>query len=215
MVQHGGPAGPQVVKAFNDNQRMPARLSAFVVWALVAASVAFWSLRLGARAPSAPANTVLVGESVALAGDVSRLLGAAAPVATAATPAPQAASRFKLTGIMAPSASSGSSAGLALIAVDGKPPRPYAVGAALDADWVIKSLSQRSVKLGPPQGEVALTLDMPALSAAATGSLPPPQRMAPDAVPGAGVGAGMGAAPMPAGMPPPQQGGAPAGSPPP
>jgi general secretion pathway protein C len=194
---------------------MPARLSAFVVWALVAASVAFWSLRLGSRAPEAPANTVLVGDSVALAGDVSRLLGAAAaPTATAAAPAPEAASRFKLTGIMAPSASSGSTAGLALIAVDGKPPRPYAVGAALDAQWVVQSLSQRSVKLGPPQGAVALTLDMPPLTAAATGSLPPPQRMAPEPVPGLlGVPS---AQPQGAMVPPqPPQGGAPGASPPP
>lgn len=190
---------------------MPARLSAFVAWALVAASAAFWILRLGASAPEAPPNTVLVGESVVLAGDLTRLLGAAAPVVSAAAPAPEAASRFKLTGIMAPARGSASTSGLALIAVDGKLPRPYAVGAAVDAQWVVQSLSQRSVKLGPAQGAAVLELTMPPLATAATGTLPAPA-MNGD-LQAAGLGGGAGAPPP--GMPPqmlqqpPQGGGAP------
>ena len=41
-------------KAFHDNRPMFARLSAFAIWALAAASVVFWGLRLGAAPPPAP-----------------------------------------------------------------------------------------------------------------------------------------------------------------
>lgn len=152
---------------------MLARLAAFVVWALVAATVVFWGLRMVVRPSSAPAYAVTVGDDTALRGDLGRLLGAtpvapsgAAPVA----PAPELASRFKLLGVMA--GRSGSGSGYALIAVDAKPARAYAVGAALDGDLVLQSVSLRSAAIGPAQGSAALTLEVPALPAPATGSLP-------------------------------------------
>ncbi len=57
---------------------------------------------------------------------LARLLGAG-PVAPAAAPA--AASRFALEGVLAGTASGH---GAALIAVDGKPPKPYRVGAEVE-----------------------------------------------------------------------------------
>ena len=38
---------PAREKALNDNRRMLSRLSAFVIWALIAATAVFWLLRLG------------------------------------------------------------------------------------------------------------------------------------------------------------------------
>ena len=153
---------------------MLARLSAFVIWALVAATAVFWGLRLLARAPAAPAYAVPVGDASAVRGDLTRLLGSA-PVATAAvTPAADANARFRLLGIMAPKYSSGavSAHGVALIAVDGKMPKAYTVGARLDDDLVLQSVTLRTVSIGTGQGAPAITLELPPLAAAATGKLP-------------------------------------------
>lgn len=171
---------------------MLARLTAFVVWALVAATVVFWGLRMLVRPQAAPAYAVPVGDAGALRGDLSRLLGATAtaPSATQAAPAPELASRFKLIGIMASKQPDG--AGYALIAVDAKPARAYVVGAPLDGDLVLQSVSLRSAAIGPAQGSPAVTLEMPALPAPATGTLPGP---------GDGLKFGA-AAPLPAGMTP-------------
>ena len=83
--------------------------------------------------------------------------------------APELASRFKLLGVMA---SKQGDAGYALIAVDAKPARAYAVGAPLDGNLVLQSVSLRKAEIGPAQGSAALTLEVPALPTAATGTLP-------------------------------------------
>lgn len=160
----------------DDNPRMLARLTAFVVWALVAATAMFWGLRLLARPQSAPAFATTVGEGTVMRGDLSRLFGAAPVAAPNAPTAPELSSRFKLLGIMAPKASGDTPAqriGYALIAVDGKPARPFAVGATVDSGLVLQSVSLRTAAIGPAEGAPALRLEMPLLPAAATGTLPP------------------------------------------
>jgi general secretion pathway protein C len=127
---------------------MLARLTAFTVWALVAATAVFWGLRLFVRAQPAPAYAVAVGESTAQRGDLGRLLGVMAAKAP-------------------------STSGFATIAVDSKPARTYAVGAALDGELVLQSVSLRSAAIGPAQGSPAVTLEIPQLPPPATGSLPP------------------------------------------
>ena len=156
---------------------MVARLCAFVIWALVAAIAVFWGLRLGARAPETPTNAVAAGDSPALRGDLTRLLGAPPVAAAQVEITPEAASRFKLVGVMAPKGSaaarSNSNArGVALIAVDGKPPKAYAVGARLDGELVLQSVSLRTASIGTAQGASAMKLELPPLAAPATGTLP-------------------------------------------
>lgn len=154
---------------------MLARLSAFVIWALVAATAVFWGLRLWTRPAEAPPYTVPVGDVAVARGDLSRLLGVTPAAAAAVAATPEAASRFRLIGIMAPKAAAASAEpgrGVALIAVDGKPPRAYVVGSSLDADLVLQSVSLRTAAIGPAEGAAALTLELPPLAAAATGTLP-------------------------------------------
>jgi general secretion pathway protein C len=157
---------------------MLARVTAFVAWAAVAAVIVFWALKLLVRAPMAPGFTVPVSEATAVRGDLSRLLGRTASALPAAAAAPELASRFKLLGVMAPKLAGGesaSTAGLALIAVDGKPARAFAPGARIDGELVLQSVSLRTAAIGPSQGDAALTLEVPRLQAAATGTLPPVQ----------------------------------------
>lgn len=155
---------------------MLARLSAFVIWALVAATLVFWGLRLVVQAPSAPAYAMAVGDAAAARGDLTALLGTApvAVVATPSAPAPETSSRFRLLGIAAPRAGGSAPArrGVALIAVDGKLPKAFAVGARIDPDLVLESVSLRSVSIASSKGAPAIKLELPPLAAAATGSLP-------------------------------------------
>lgn len=155
---------------------MFARLSAFVAWALVAGTVVFWGLRLWVQPSAAPAYAVAVGETGVQRADLSRLLGAApTTTAAAAVPvAPELASRFKLIGVMAPKVSppvGNPSPGLALIAVDGKPPRAFEVGSSLDGNMVLQSVSLRTASIGVAQGATAVKLELPPLPPPATGTL--------------------------------------------
>ncbi len=155
---------------------MLARFAAFIVWALVAASVVFWGLRLLVRAPSAPPHSVAVIGAAAAQGDLTRLLGAA-PVAAAAAAelAPETASRFRLIGVMAPKGKPNaavSGQGVALISVDGKPARAFGIGTRLDRDLVLQSVSLRAASIGPAQGVASVKLELPPLPLPATGKLP-------------------------------------------
>jgi general secretion pathway protein C len=130
-----------------------------VVWALAAASLAYWGLRLMAR-PGALAPAPLAA-SVAATPDpavVARLLGA-----TPAQAVPQAslASRFALSGVVAGAPGGGA----ALIAVDGQPARPFRVGSVVEEGLVLQSATARQATLGQKRdGPALLTLDMPSLS---------------------------------------------------
>lgn len=174
---------------------MLARLSAFVIWSIVAATLMFWALRLGVSGTAIPAHAVAVDRSAPLRGDLARLFGAA-PLAVAAglEAPPEPPSRFRLVGVMAPrGAQEGEGRyGLALIAVDGKPARAYPVGATLDGDLVLQAVSLRTASVGPAQGGRSTLLELPALPPAATGVLPP----------GIGMAAPPAPAPPPAAMPP-------------
>lgn len=166
---------------------MTARVTAFVVWAAVAASAMFWLLRLASSSPAAPAYTVTVAAATLPRGDLARVLGAPPQSATAAlVPSePALASRFKLLGVAAPR-QGGDQVGLALIAVDGKPARGYQVGAPIDGSLVLQSVHARGAALGAPGAPAQVTLELPALPAAATSSRPPgaaPMVSAPPAPP--------------------------------
>ena len=154
---------------------MSARVTAFVIWAAVAASAVFWLLRLTASSPSAPSHTVAVATSSTPRGDLTRLLGAP-PVAnnpSALVAEPALASRFKLLGVAAP-APGGGAMGLALIAVDGKPARSYKVGAAVEGEIVLQSVHARGIALGARDAAAAqVRLDLPPLPLASTSNRPP------------------------------------------
>ena len=139
----------------NSHSLWGVRLTTLALWALAAASAAYWGLRLSAGAPGSAAPAV---SSATVAPDVqamARLLGAVvAPVPVAA-----ASSRFALVGVLAGRNSGG---GAALIAVDGKPAKPYRVGSAIDTGLVLQSLGPRQAHLGASvAGPASLTLEMP------------------------------------------------------
>jgi general secretion pathway protein C len=90
---------------------------------------------------------------------VARLLGAT-PAAAGAGPvaAPAQSTRFALVGVV----SARSKGGAALIATDGKPAKPYRVGAVVEEGLVLQSVAPRRATLGPTSGgPAAFTLEMP------------------------------------------------------
>lgn len=171
---------------------MTSRLLSLFVWLAVAASAVYWGLRGGTRPDPVPGQAVLAGSPVAaVGGDLSRLLGQppAQPVVQTAQLA--AESRFRLIGVVAPPAGQGS--GLALISVDGRPPRTYGVGREVEPGLRLLSVSQRQAELGAGGSAPRMALTLPMLAEASRGRPPdglgvsalgqPP--MAPNGLPGA------------------------------
>ena len=112
---------------------MSSRLSALVIWAAVAASLAYWGLRWLAQPIAVPANALSVSMDSGSKGDFRRLLSgpaAASPQAIDAGAQSALAGRIQLQGAFASGDASGFS-GVALLSVDGQPPRAVRVGQAL------------------------------------------------------------------------------------
>lgn len=127
-----------------------------VVWALVAFSAVTWVLRWSSMhdasnvAAAAPQALPELDDTA-----VARSLGAA-PVTMAA--APSLASRFQLLGVL----TGGSHVGAALVAVDGKAPKPFRVGGVVSDGLVLQSTQGRRVSLGATvDGPTTLTLELP------------------------------------------------------
>jgi general secretion pathway protein C len=154
---------------------MSVRWFTFVLWAVVAASAVAWGLKLFVTAPPVPREARVADAGQALRGDVTRVLGADAPppAATEAAPAPVEDARFQLVGVVAPRSPKAAREGLALIAVNGKPPKAFRVGAAVDGQTVLKAVRARGADLGPRDGAITIALQIAPPAPAATGTLPP------------------------------------------
>lgn len=130
-----------------------------MVWALAASSLGFWGLRLSANTSVAPLKaevTQVKFDPLALAS----ILGANSAQALQATPQVSLSSRFSLQGVVAGAPNGGA----ALIAVDGKPARPYRIGSQLEDGVMLQSTNGRQVILSATtNGPALVTLEMPRL----------------------------------------------------
>lgn len=159
----------------------------FLVWALVAGTSVFWGFKLMAQPLPVPAGAAVAAVEATGGGPLSALLGVKrpppAPLADEPPPPAPESSRFQLIGVVA-ARNASQAQGLALIAVDGKAPRAFRVGAVVDGDLVLQSVLPRAASIGPRGGVALVSLELP--------PLPPPATGVPGAVP-----AQPGAAPMP------------------
>jgi general secretion pathway protein C len=161
---------------------MVSRVAAFVIWAAVAASIIFWGMRLWAKPIPAPAHAVVVSTASGFNGDLGRVLGVDAPAAPVAVPtAPQATAdpRYRLIGVVAPRSAAANGEGVALIATEGKPPKAYRVGAAVDGEMVLLAVHSRGASLGPRGQPAQVALELPALPPPSTGTLGAPASASP------------------------------------
>ena len=137
------------------------RLVTLGVAALAAASVVFWGLNISAPTP-VQLNTAALATAEAEAVDLAasaRALGAnknsETPIAAALT-----AQRWVLTGV----ARAGTAEGMALIAAEGQPAKPYRLKSRLEEGLYLVALEPRLAHLGPsPQGPVSISLTLPKL----------------------------------------------------
>jgi general secretion pathway protein C len=140
----------------NSRSRWVVAGSTFALWALLAASAAFWALKISATHGAAAAPVVTRVQIQPDPAVVARLLGAAPTVGAA--PAASLSSRFALIGVV----SSPTRQGAALISVDGKPAKPFRVGANIDEGLVLQSVeSRRAVLAASADGPAMLTLELP------------------------------------------------------
>lgn len=151
-------------------RRWTAPAATAALWALAVASAVFWLLRLSAPAdallpPAATTRRVASADSSA----VARLLGAVATAKTVVATA-EATSRFALLGVVA----AGTRHGAALISMDGKPARPWRVGAQLGDGYVLQSVAPRAATLGVGTGSAAsFTLQLPVREPISLGRVTP------------------------------------------
>ena len=141
-------------------------------------SAVAWGLKIFVQPPAAPPQALVAETGRAARGDLTRLLGVDPPPPVAVkAPVPAADARFKLVGVVSPRSPQAAREGLALIAVDGKPPRAYRVGALVEDPHVLQAVNPRGATLGPVDGPALVALKLPPPSAAATGVLPPAGRV--------------------------------------
>jgi len=135
----------------------------FAVAALAALTGTYWVLK------SMQGHSVSVSAAMAGAGvtgvdpqAVARALGGGnRPIAAASGQDTSGRNPYVLVGVVADPAHSGA----ALISVDGKPAKPYRVGAVVDGSLVLQSVTGRKAVLTDgPKGVAQLTLELPPLS---------------------------------------------------
>jgi general secretion pathway protein C len=137
------------------------RTVTFVLCAALAASAVYWTLRLTQRSAKqdlVPAVALPSANAGVDTASVARALGAPVAAAAPAGLSGGAAARFALKGVVA-----GAQGGAALIAVDGKPAKPYALGAEVAAGYRLQALGSRHAMLGESESSKAkVRLDLPA-----------------------------------------------------
>jgi general secretion pathway protein C len=133
------------------------RLFTLLIWLLVGLCTAYWAFKFAAtktvEATAALAAPTVVVDSKA----IGKLLGATDVVTAKALNTP-ASTKFALFGL----ANSVGGQGVALIALDGKPAKPYRVGSLVADNFILKSISKTGVVLATslksPDG---VTLELP------------------------------------------------------
>jgi general secretion pathway protein C len=148
---------------------MSSRWTGFFVWALVAASAAFWGLKIFAATRPVPPGAQ-APQAVAANGPMERLFGAVIVPTAAAAPVHPESERFQLVGVIAPPNGAGGN-GFAVVTIDGQPARTWHVGSVLDGNTTLLAVSKRGAEFGPSGGPAAFSLQLPEPAAAETGTL--------------------------------------------
>ncbi len=134
------------------------RAATFVLAALAGASAAFWGLKIGSRGSVAAPVAAAEGGAVLDAQAVVRALGGDASSGQAAATT-AARNPYVLMGVLADRRQ----VGAALISVDGKAAKPFAVGERVDGDWVLHAVAGRKATL-VGVGGTQMELELPAVA---------------------------------------------------
>lgn len=160
------------------------RLFTLLIWLLVGLCAAYWAFKF-VTTKTVEATTAQSLPTVEIDSKaVGKLLGATDVVAVKATNTP-ASTKFVLFGL----ANSAGGQGYALIALDGKPAKPYRVGSLVADNLLLKSISKNGVilasSLKSPDG---VTLDLPERKAINNPNMPVNTAAAPSQAPSLAAG---------------------------
>lgn len=148
----------------SSSKRVWLRLVTFSVAGLAAASATFWVLRLSNPGPVVQGSPPVQTSPFQASPQAVAVLLGSAQSAVAAKNEPigdPSGSRFKLMGVVAERRAKG----IALIAIDGKPAKPFRVGAQVDEALVLQSVAPRSATLAARlDAQAQVTLDLPKLT---------------------------------------------------
>jgi general secretion pathway protein C len=153
------------------------RWATLAIWAGVAASALGWGLRLFSPGLPVPPHATSVSGAQALRGDPTLLLGRADDPEPVAADVPVAPSRFRLIGVLAPRLKQAAGEGVALIAIDDRPPRAYRVGTVVEGDLVLQRVHAGGADLGTRgTDQPRMALQAPPLVPAAAGAAAAPMQ---------------------------------------
>lgn len=147
------------------------RISTLAVWAALAWAATYWALQFNGAPTTASAlsaNSVPVPTTEP--AHVARMFGPAVDKGPNVSVAPvvDPGSRFVLLGV----AANRSSAGVALLSVEGGAAKPYRVGSKIEDTYVLQSVTTRSATLAVAQTGASFTVQ---LSTAAPGAVSIPR----------------------------------------
>ena len=140
------------------------RLITLAVWLVAVLCGAYWALKFVTVKPVNANAAAFTPAIVVDSSAVAKLLGAIDNVAGKATITP-ASSNYALFGL----AMTGGGQGVALIATDGKPAKPYRVGSKVADDLVLKSVSRTEAILATSVNAAdGMKLELPVRQPAST-----------------------------------------------
>lgn len=137
--------------------RLPvARIASVLLFAALCAIVAGWALQLLApRAPIAPAGAVAQVQGSPDLSAAGQLFGGVPRAADAQVQA--APSNIQVSGVLA-----SGERGVALLAIDGRPAKPFAVGEPVSEGMTVRAITGDTVELDRGAGGLPMRLPAPA-----------------------------------------------------
>ncbi|MEQ1535644.1 MAG: type II secretion system protein N, partial [Burkholderiaceae bacterium] len=155
------------------------RLFTFMVWAAVGLCAAYWAFKFVTTTPVEATAAMVKPAVVVDTKAIAKLLGATDSIAMQSV---NSSSKVKLS--LFGLATSPSGQGIALIAIEDKPAKPYQVGAKVTDDLVLKSISKVDAVLAasataPDGPKLELPVRKPATFVASSTPVPRAQLQAP------------------------------------
>ena len=128
--------------AINSSNNWLVRLVTLIIWMLTLICVVYWGVKFTKLKAISAIPTAIVPAKAVETQTVAKLLGTNGAIGS--NPRSMVANaNFVLHGV----ANTNTGGGIALIAVDGKPAKPYPVGSQLTELWKLKTLSRTGVVL--------------------------------------------------------------------
>ncbi len=166
----------KIASSLQGSNTWTLRLFTFLVWAAVGLCAAYWAFKFVTTKPVEATAAIATPPVVVDTKAIAKLLGATDTIASQAINTPSKV-KLSLFGL----ATSSTGHGIALIAIEDKPAKPYRVGAKVTDDLVLKSISKVDAVLAasssaPDGPKLELPTRKPAtFVASSTPSIPNPR----------------------------------------